>query len=101
AIDPRAERSMYDELHSAAFIEETFRHDSPLARQCTERRRSGAHVNRALFGATPIERAFTHEPFDRIVLFEDFGAYIADFFRQFDSAARRFSAPEGNRGRSA
>ena len=37
-----------------------------------------------MFGATPVERAFTHEPFDRLILFEDLGAKVCDFFGQLD-----------------
>ena len=99
AIDPRSEGSMHDKLHPAALIKETLRHHRPLSGQRAQRRGTGAHVQRRLFGAATVERAFAHEPFDGVVLFEDFGANVCNFFRQLNGTPGRFSTPEGNRWR--
>src|SRR5207249_12164699 len=60
---------------------------------------TGGHVYRVCFGAATVERAFAHEPFAGVVLFEDFGANVCNFFRQLNCTPGRFSTPEGNRWR--
>ena len=58
AVDARAERRVQDQLHPAAFIEESFGDDRAFRRNDAENRLAGAHVRHRLLRAGAIERAF-------------------------------------------
>ena len=103
AIDPRAERRVQDQLHTAAFVEETLGDDGRVGGHDAENRLACAHVGYGLVRARVIDAAEGDEPFARrdVVAFVDGPAEFADLVREFDGAPRPFAAPKWNRGRRA
>ena len=55
-----------------------------------------ANVQRGLFGAPAVQRAFADQPIHRIRLLRNLRPDIGDFLGQLDRPARRFTTPEGN-----
>src|SRR5271169_6784784 len=64
-VDAAAERSMDDELHAAAFVEETLGDDRALRRNGSQQRAASHDVFNSLFGARIIEAALEFEPVHR------------------------------------
>ena len=102
AIDARAEGGVEDELHAAALIEETLRHNRVARRKRAERGMPFPHVFHGLIRAAAIEPALRRQPLRGIVSApRDLLAKRRYFLRQLDGAAGSFAAPEGNpRGRA-
>ena len=102
-VDPSPERSMQNELHTAALIEEALRDYGCLSGDGAEDRAALRDICNRLFGAPPIQPAVVLEPQHGIFrreLADPFPDH-ADVGRQFESSRRRFSAPERNRWRRA
>ena len=102
AIDARAERRVNDQLHAAAFIEESLGDDGLLRWQRSERGSAGANVERRPVRRRGDRARIRASAIDTVSLWSsDLSANVRDFLGQFDGAARRFAAPERNRGRGA
>src|SRR5579883_186649 len=98
-VDARSEGRVDDELHSAAFIEETFGDDGVFRGHCAESAFAGENVEGGLFGSETIECAFVLEHFDRVRRCSDVETKARDFVGQLARAAGSFAAPERD-GRS-
>src|SRR5262249_15668497 len=116
-IDARAKRRMNNELHAAAFVEETLGNDGfrgrASARHCSARH----NIFEEVLGAGYIQSAFPSQPLDGLHYFRRFlidesrnrvGPQFADALtqlanlqREFFRAARGLAQPEGNGRRRA
>ena len=102
AVDTTAERSMHDQLHAAAVVEEPLQNDVLEGRHDAERgstRRQVAHHHR---GNVVVDACSLFDPCDRFVgpaLSEqrlDTAAKVGDFTRQLLRSRRGFPEPERN-----
>src|SRR5882762_808522 len=72
-VDARAERCVNDQLHAAAFVEESLGDYRSQRRNCAEDRATGSDIFGGLLGAGLIEPAFRHKP---IHSFREIGAIV-------------------------
>src|ERR1700746_2276041 len=61
-IDPRSERCMYHQLHSAAFVKKALCDYRGLRRNSSKRRPAGDYVLQSLFSALVIQSTFFFQP---------------------------------------
>src|SRR5215469_954580 len=116
-IDARAKRRMNNELHAAAFIEETLGNDGSRGRDSAQNCSTRHNVFNKLLGAGIIQSTFSSQPLDGLHYFRGFlihesgnrfGREFADALtqfaylqREFFRAARGLAQPEGNGRRRA